>query len=147
MKLFIKILVLISFLSLFNCTPEQKLVKIIEQRAKIIHDTIHIKDTFITKSVKYDTTIHFHKKTDSVFIKIKQTGSPDVYLNLKKLNDSLMNIKLNIPSDTVINSKLIAFQKFFLETNSKKEKDYKLFTYVLIAIVFLLIFLLFKLEK
>jgi hypothetical protein len=147
MKYFIKILVLLSFLSLFNCTPEEKLIKIIEKRAKIVYDTIHVKDTFITKSVKYDTTIHFHKKTDSVFIKIKQTGSPDVYLNLKKLNDSLMNIKVNIPSDTLINSKMIAFQKFFLETNTKREREYKIFSYVLLSIIFLLIFLLFKSQK
>lgn len=147
MKYFIKILVFISFLSLFNCAPEDKLIKIIEKRAKIVYDTIHVKDTFITKSVKYDTTIHFHKKTDSVFIKIKQIGSPDVYLNLKKLNDSLMNIRVNIPSDTLINSKMIAFQKLFLETNTKREREYKIFSYVLLSIIFLLIFLLFKSQK
>lgn len=140
MKFYTKIPIIIFAILASACTNEQKLIRKIEHNAKIVYDTIHIKDTFYTKHIKYDTAITlFNKKIDSVNIKINQTGNP-IYLNIKKIYDTL-KINLNIPQDTIIKQKEIAYQKFILETQSKYEKTFKNFVYLLIGIIILLLLL------
>jgi hypothetical protein len=141
MKFYTKILFITSTILSTTCTNEQKLIKKIEHNAKIVYDTIYIKDTFYTKQIKYDTSItFFNKKIDSINIKINYAKNP-IYLNLKKIYDTL-KINLNIPQDTIIKQKEIAYQKFILETQSKYEKTFKNFAYLLIGIIILLILLI-----
>jgi hypothetical protein len=103
-KISLIIIITISFLSLFKCSPERRLARLVDKypSLKVNHlDTIKINDTIIINEISYDTTklIEYHDttiivNTEKIFARyIYDTITKEIYHEIKCLGDTITIIK------------------------------------------------------
>jgi len=103
--------ILISILAI-SCSPQKRLARLVHKHPELMQmDTIHIRDTFITKQVSIDT--FFSSKLDS-FVIVKD----NITIKYIRQHDTI-RISVTQPADTIIHLKSIPVQKVVVKIVKK----------------------------
>lgn len=90
-----RIKIILLFLSLAACTPQQRLQRIINRHPELISaDTVKVFDSFITSEVKFDTFLIISEIRDTLKI-----SNDKIKIIIK--HDTAF-VKVRIPADTII---------------------------------------------
>ena len=138
-----KIFVMILLFSLFGCTPQKRLQRLLKHHPELLQkDTVTVKDTFVINRTQFDTIVNAHFDTINI-------EKERVKIQLIK-KDSLIYINAVTPGDTIVIEKKIFVDKIIYPTEkpttSIRSKILNSFL-ATIVIMFLSLLILIKVTK
>lgn len=126
---------LIACISLFGCSPEKRIARILKHHPELIKtDTVWKVDTIITGSVQKDSSFYFYQK-DTIFI---NNGKLQVKYFFNR--DSTVYLSGKCNADTIIKYYPITTNQISVQDHSTSDKIK--WSIVLICLGILLFFLL-----
>jgi hypothetical protein len=139
MKKLIIFIFLLAALLFTACSPQKRLARLLKHHPELIsHDTIHLKDTFISKSVKLDSFFLYDslKTFDTITL-----NNGKLTVRIIKIYDTL-KVSGECKSDTIIINKTIPVDRIKYETPNFWS-EYKIYIFIVSAFLGLIILFLF----
>jgi hypothetical protein len=120
-----------------SCSPQKKLNRLLKKHPElIVKDTVNIKDTIITESVKHDTLLNWNTLYDTAYIE-----KDKLRIKVVRVNDSIF-IRGECVGDTIYYEKQVLVDKI-IQQKSEQNKWFNKLLFVLM-LIFVILFLLRK---
>lgn len=118
-KLFILTICSLLLLATFSCSPQKRLARLTRHYPELVNtDTLYIKDTVISKSIKTDTLLLWSRIADTIVLQKDR-----LRIQIIKQYDTL-RISAQVEADTIILERKIPVEKIKYQAPKTPLKTY-----------------------